>query len=488
MKSRAQHGRVPSRTGMTAEEGTWKCQKSGERGGGEVGRGGGGSAAFAAAALAGGSGGATAGPQGPPSTVESERVEAAPRTETTEELLVAQARVETSLAAAAGAPRLGDARQWWMQRQQRRRRQPDGSAQPQKKARKDGYGNDDVQSRGDESEPLDGMHDMPIISQAADDWEPEDPFGHVAAGLAEAPLALAAARERGGQRGQGGSARSAAQNERPAERPGREKRKRPVDETHQRRGEDEGAGPGGQRRRLVDGGPAEERRPSLAEAPPLERGCGPGEEADDEFPELPTEEARRVMAEWGKPSLAEAPPLERGCGPGEETDDMLPELPTAEARRVMAERGRTTYSKRRGALLQSHGKVRRQGDFGRALQANAPGRGGGQEKRKQDGHHEGSRDADPPGKSRRKVFQGEVAGRRYTGVVSDPVDSVEAQGHALLITGPFIWCSKCGRYARSRLRPSLKGRCIGVAEGAYSTRLSRLRRGEHPLSGKAIVG
>ncbi len=80
-----------------------------------------------------------------------------------------------------------------------------------------------------------------------------------------------------------------------------------------------------------------------------------------------------------------------------------------------------------------------------------------------------------------------VQGRRYTGVVSDPVDADGAQGHSLFITGPIIWCDRCGRYATRRVRQSLKNACAGSATGAYPTRLARLRSGRHPMTGELIV-
>ncbi len=78
-------------------------------------------------------------------------------------------------------------------------------------------------------------------------------------------------------------------------------------------------------------------------------------------------------------------------------------------------------------------------------------------------------------------------GRRYTGVVADPVKALDARGHRLRITGPVIWCANCGRYASRRLRRALKQECAGSAIGAYATRLSRLKVGRHPITGDIIV-
>ncbi len=97
--------------------------------------------------------------------------------------------------------------------------------------------------------------------------------------------------------------------------------------------------------------------------------------------------------------------------------------------------------------------------------------------------------AAPPGAETAAGGVGTLAtyGRRYTGIIGDPVDARDAQGHDLRITGPMIWCNRCGRYASQRLRRALKAECAGVATAAYATRLSRLRAGLHPLTGRNIV-
>ncbi len=78
-------------------------------------------------------------------------------------------------------------------------------------------------------------------------------------------------------------------------------------------------------------------------------------------------------------------------------------------------------------------------------------------------------------------------GRRYLGVSGDPVDAADSRGHALLVTGPMIWCGRCGRYALKRLGKALKTECPGVADGVYVSRLTRLRNGLHPITGKDLV-
>ncbi len=78
-------------------------------------------------------------------------------------------------------------------------------------------------------------------------------------------------------------------------------------------------------------------------------------------------------------------------------------------------------------------------------------------------------------------------GRRYLGLVGDPVDAADDKGHQLRMTGPIIWCQRCGRYASRRLGKALKLECGGAATGAYATRVTRLREGRHPITGDFLV-
>ncbi len=78
-------------------------------------------------------------------------------------------------------------------------------------------------------------------------------------------------------------------------------------------------------------------------------------------------------------------------------------------------------------------------------------------------------------------------GRRYSGVVNDPVDAADANGHSLRITGSVIWCAVCGNHAARRLGKALKAPCPGGATPANKTRLARLRQGLHPISSKPLV-
>ncbi len=79
------------------------------------------------------------------------------------------------------------------------------------------------------------------------------------------------------------------------------------------------------------------------------------------------------------------------------------------------------------------------------------------------------------------------AGRRRVATQADPVDAQDAMGHTLVMTGPIIWCARCGRYAALRVGRALRAQCVGVATGAYATRLARLRSGRHPLTGASLM-
>ncbi len=87
-----------------------------------------------------------------------------------------------------------------------------------------------------------------------------------------------------------------------------------------------------------------------------------------------------------------------------------------------------------------------------------------------------------PGGHGRPPHRPSAYGRRYTGNVGDPVDAADPRGHALRITGPVIYCDKCGRYATKRIGRALKNECGGQAKGIYVARLTRLRSGLHPIT------
>ena len=55
--------------------------------------------------------------------------------------------------------------------------------------------------------------------------------------------------------------------------------------------------------------------------------------------------------------------------------------------------------------------------------------------------------------------------------------------HALRRTAHIIWCAHCGRHAATRLGVGLMRQRRGVAEGAYPTRIQRLKSGLSPTTG-----
>ncbi len=216
-------------------------------------------------------------------------------------------------------------------------------------------------------------------------------------------------------------------------RPGQEKRQFAADQQRQGGDAHDDDEPARRRQRLAEDDPGELARPGRA-APPL--------------------------ADYG--TLVSA------------ARDPFPELPEAAAKEVMASAiRRGGYARKRAGQPFHHGAKRSRGLHG----------GERQERREEEPGRDDRRD------DGRQVLQkvGTTFGRRYTGVVSDPVDTMDGQGHVLLITGPFIWCQRCGRYAKNRLRPSLKNACVGAITGACVTRLARLQRGQHPLTGEPIV-
>ncbi len=59
------------------------------------------------------------------------------------------------------------------------------------------------------------------------------------------------------------------------------------------------------------------------------------------------------------------------------------------------------------------------------------------------------------------------------------------RGHALRLTGPFIWCIRCGAHSRKQVR-GLARQCRGApASGQYAMMRRRLASGRDPLTGEA---
>ena len=56
--------------------------------------------------------------------------------------------------------------------------------------------------------------------------------------------------------------------------------------------------------------------------------------------------------------------------------------------------------------------------------------------------------------------------------------------HTLTRFANLVWCKSCGRHAIARLGAGLLGPCKGSATGGYPTRIARMRRGLHPMTGQ----
>ncbi len=81
----------------------------------------------------------------------------------------------------------------------------------------------------------------------------------------------------------------------------------------------------------------------------------------------------------------------------------------------------------------------------------------------------------------------QLYGRRRVSHVADPVDACDSRGHTLVITGAMVWCARCGRHAVRRIGRALQTQCPGFASGVYVSRLARLRRAQHPITGDDLV-
>ena len=58
--------------------------------------------------------------------------------------------------------------------------------------------------------------------------------------------------------------------------------------------------------------------------------------------------------------------------------------------------------------------------------------------------------------------------------------------HALECVANMVWCSVCGRHAVQTLGIGLRPPCWEAAIGVYPSRLTRLRRRLHPISGEPL--
>ena len=60
------------------------------------------------------------------------------------------------------------------------------------------------------------------------------------------------------------------------------------------------------------------------------------------------------------------------------------------------------------------------------------------------------------------------------------------QSHRLKLTGCLVWCDRCGAYAQERFK-DLKRPCDGPQQAkSRAGQLAQLRKGRHPLTGRAI--
>ncbi len=58
--------------------------------------------------------------------------------------------------------------------------------------------------------------------------------------------------------------------------------------------------------------------------------------------------------------------------------------------------------------------------------------------------------------------------------------------HSLVLSGPLIWCLRCGHYAERRVGTGLQQRCLGTPPPGSEIRLTRLRDSRHPTTGKRL--
>ena len=69
---------------------------------------------------------------------------------------------------------------------------------------------------------------------------------------------------------------------------------------------------------------------------------------------------------------------------------------------------------------------------------------------------------------------------------AEPIQPEAADGHVLMVTGPIVWCSVCGRYQTSKRTCRLREQCPKEPEHRSHYRLKRLQKGRHPATGKPL--
>ncbi len=63
----------------------------------------------------------------------------------------------------------------------------------------------------------------------------------------------------------------------------------------------------------------------------------------------------------------------------------------------------------------------------------------------------------------------------------------DASGHNLLQAGPMVFCTRCAGYALDRVGARLQSACVPSTSRATKTRVDRMRRGLHPITGDSII-
>ena len=69
----------------------------------------------------------------------------------------------------------------------------------------------------------------------------------------------------------------------------------------------------------------------------------------------------------------------------------------------------------------------------------------------------------------------------------EPIQPEDADGHVLMVTGPIIWCSLCGRYQTHKRTCRLREQCPKEPEHRAHYRLKRLQKGRRPATGRPLV-
>ena len=79
----------------------------------------------------------------------------------------------------------------------------------------------------------------------------------------------------------------------------------------------------------------------------------------------------------------------------------------------------------------------------------------------------------------------EILLARGSSPCDEPYASVKGahDTHILTRSAQVVWCRVCGRHAAVRIGVGLQRACTGLASGVYTSRINRLRRNCHPITG-----